>query len=241
MKKSEVGYSWSGGRRALICVGDVIDKGDQSLAAIDVMIALEAGAAAVGGRVVVTLGNHEAEFLADPGNKKAKREFDRELTTRKLDRSEVSSGRGRYGEWLVQRPLAARVNGWFFSHGGNSNGMSVSALAVAYRKAVDAGDWGAELLVGRDSILEAQKWWKAGALEANLAALGVRHIAFGHDPGAFDTPGRIAQKFDGRLFRIDVGMSPAVDFSNGALLWIHPGSRGEEATSIDASGVHRAL
>ena len=119
--------------------------------------------------------------------------------------------------------------------------MDVPALAQAYRKAVDAGNWGAEFLVGNTSILEAQKWWQAGTLDANLKALGARHIVFGHDPGAFGGPGRIAEKFDGKLFRIDVGMSPAVDYSHGAILLIHSAGTTEEVASIDAAGKRSPL
>ncbi len=239
---AEGGFGWSGGRAVLICIGDVIDKGDQSLAAIDVLRALEASAAAAGGHVIVTLGNHEAEFLDDPHNKKAKHELDKELTARKIDPDEVAAGRGPYGTWLYRRPLAAHINDWFFVHGGDSGGRSLGALSDAFRKAVDAKIWGADVLIGKGSILEAQKWWKEGALDTNLAGLGVKHIVFGHDPGAFDEPGRIAEKFDGKLFRVDVGMSPAVDLSHGALLLIHHTEKGgDQAYSIDVSGKRRPL
>lgn len=239
---AEGGYGWSGGHKVLVCVGDVIDKGDQSLAAIDVLRALETSAAAAGGHVIVTLGNHEAEFLDDPGNKKARHELDKELAARKIDPAEVAAGQGPYGTWLYRRPLAAHINDWFFAHGGDSGGRSIGALSNAFRKAVDSKNWGSDILVGKDSILEAQKWWKDGALDTNLAGLGVRHIVFGHDPGAFEEPGRIVEKFDGKLFRIDVGMSPAVDLSHGALLVIHHSQKGgDEAFSLDASGKRRPL
>ena len=242
IKANDGAFAWTGGKRVLVVLGDVIDKGSQSLQCIDLLTALEAEAAAAGGRVIVTLGNHEAEFLADPKNKKAKREFDKELSARNLNRDDVASGRGVYGEWLAQRPLAAKVNGWFFAHGGNSGGLSVTALADAYRKAVDASDWGAELLVGKESILESQKWWKAEAtVDADLTALGARHIVFGHDPGAFDPPARIGHRFEGKLFRIDVGMSPAIDFSKGALLLIQATKSGEEVSSVDSSGAQVKL
>ena len=239
---AEGGYAWAGGRKVLVCIGDVIDKGDQSLAAIDVLRSLEASAAAAGGHVIVTLGNHEAEFLDDPHNKKAKHELDKELAAHNADPDEVAAGRGPYGTWFYRRPLAARVNDWFFAHGGNTGGRSIGALSDAFRKAVDERQWGADVLLGEGSILEAQKWWKDGAVDANLAGLKVKHIVFGHDPGAFDEPGRIVEKFDGKVFRIDVGMSPAVDLSQGALLVIHHTEKaGDEVFSVDASGKRRPL
>lgn len=231
-------YRWSGGRSVLVSVGDLIDKGTQSVPVLDLMMSLEEQAKAAGGGVIVTLGNHEAEFLADPTNKKAKREFAPELREKGLDPESVAGGDGPYGAWLSNRPVAARVNSWFFAHGGNTSGASVADLARRYQEAVDAGQWGSSFLIGDDSILEAQKWWKRGDVTAALAALGAGHLVFGHDPGAFDPPGRIAQRSDGKLFLIDVGMSPAVDYSEGALLVIHRVGGVERADSVDASG-HR--
>ena len=49
------------------------------------------------------------------------------------------------------------------------------------------------------------------------------------------------QRFDGKLFRVDVGMSPAIDSSKGALLLIHSGESKEEATAIDAAGARTVL
>jgi hypothetical protein len=232
----QAGYAWSGGHRVLVSVGDLIDKGDQSLPVLDLLMALERAAAAAGGRVVVTLGNHEAEFLADPKNKKAEREIDRELEAKGLDPEAVAAGQAGYGEWMRRRPVAAKINSWLFAHAGNTSGATTAALSASFRKAVDADDWGAPFLLGDDSILEAQKWWKAGSLDADLAAVRARHIVFGHDPGAFKQFGQIAQRFDGKLFLIDVGMSPAVDYSKGALLVIRGKGAGEEAVAVDPSG-----
>lgn len=235
------GYSWQGGRTVLVSVGDLIDKGTDSLRVLDLMMALEQQARAAGGAVIVTLGNHEAEFLADPGNKKAKREFDQELRGKGLDPEAVAAGQAPYGAWLADRPVAARVNAWFFAHAGNSSGASDAEIARRYEQAVNGGQWGSRFLIGDDSILEAQKWWKGGDLAASLAALGAGHIVFGHDPGAFKQPGRMAQRFDGRLFLIDVGMSPAVNYSEGALLVVHRAGNAEQAVSVEASGRRTTL
>lgn len=51
--------------------GDLIDKGPSSVEVIKLLMALQIAATKTGGRVVVTLGNHEAEFLVDPNNAKA--------------------------------------------------------------------------------------------------------------------------------------------------------------------------
>ena len=59
---------------------------------------------------------------------------------------------------------------------------------------------------------------------------------FGHDPGAFRDKGTIQTK-GGRLFLIDVGMTPEFDYSKGALLLIDRKDGQDVATSMDASGV----
>ena len=50
---------WSGGRQHLIQTGDIVDRGPDSRRALDLLMRLEQEAAAAGGKVVVTMGNHE--------------------------------------------------------------------------------------------------------------------------------------------------------------------------------------
>ena len=94
----DANHAWSGGARTLIITGDVIDKGDYSLPVLDI-ITLTSEAELAGGRVVVTLGNHEAEFLADPENAKAT-PFRADLGAR------LESGGRREGHLRLRRLLA---------------------------------------------------------------------------------------------------------------------------------------
>jgi hypothetical protein len=243
--KSLAGYSWAGGNRLLISVGDLIDKGNHSTEVLDLMMTLESQAPTDGGDVIVTLGNHEAEFLANPENKKA-REFVAELHSKGIDPDQLPQGEKPYGEWLMNRPLAARVNDWFFANAGNTSGKTVNELSEKFRHEVNQGDWDSNFLIGDDSLLEAQKWWRQNSqpralLDNYLVVLNVRHIVFGHDPGAFHNKGEIGQEEDGRIFLIDVGMSPAIDYSSGALLVIDSDEREVTATALDANGVKRQL
>ena len=139
----------------------------------------------------------------------------------------------------MNRAYAARVNDWFFSHSGNTSGKTLDQLSQEFRAAVEKGDW--KSLLGETSLLESEKWWKGqgGAkelLDKNLAAVKARHFVFGHDPGAFEGFGAIQQDKDGRLVLIDVGMSPAVDYSKGALLFLDTKDNQTIATSVDADG-----
>jgi hypothetical protein len=234
------GYAWMGGNRVLVSVGDVINKGDRALDVIDLIRSLESQAEAAGGAVIVTLGNNEAEFLAKPEKKKAD-EFRTELEKRGLDPDKVADGETPYGAWLHERPLAAKVNNWFFAHAGDNGGLGVDELSTRFREAVDKGEWKAKFLIGPDSILEAEKWWEdRSRIDRDLAALKASHIVFGHDPGAF-TEGQIVEKHGGKIFRIDVGMTATVNYSKGALLLIDRQGTTEVATSFDADGNRKPL
>jgi hypothetical protein len=253
-------HAWTGGDAVLVVTGDVIDKGASGTPLIDLLTRLEGQARAAGGQVIVTLGNHEAEFVADPQSDKVD-EFRAELTTLGLDPGDVAAGKSAYGAWLLNRPVAAVVDGWFFSHAGNSRGLSLAALDEKFRALFPASaavdptpNFGAKLLADGNSVLEAEIWWTGGssptsAIDANLAALPATHLVFGHDPAAIDFPddpagarerGRIAARYDGRIFLIDVGMSYAVGDSMGGLLRIDRGDP-DVATALYADGTSEQL
>ncbi|MBC8131852.1 MAG: metallophosphoesterase [Deltaproteobacteria bacterium] len=254
-------FHWTGGNRILVVTGDVIDKGTAALPIIDLLITLESEASAAGGRVVVTLGNHEAEFLADPTDSKSD-VFQAELQSRNLDPKKVAAGDTTYGAWLLTRPVAALIDGWFFSHAGNSGGMSAAVIARTFEQLVDApvsnggrSRFDDPFLIGPSSLLEQQVWWKTTGttpttvIDVNLAALPAQHIVFGHDPGAITFPddpqgdrarGQMAFRYDGRLGLIDVGMSSAVGYSPGALLRIARGAS-DQATALFANGTSEVL
>jgi len=55
--------SWSGGKTHLVIVGDILDRGPQSRAAMDLLMRIEGEAEKAGGRVLVLIGNHESMIL----------------------------------------------------------------------------------------------------------------------------------------------------------------------------------
>jgi len=221
--------AWAGGDAVLVVAGDLIDKGPQPVEVIDALRALETSAAAAGGRVIVLLGNHEAEFFVNPTNSKAAGTdgIDRELGALQIDPTVLAAGTEARGAWLLARPFGARVGRWFFAHAGSTKGRTVAALDAALRAALQAHPtFDADEIVGGDSILEARDWYADPAVTlANAAALGVDHIVFGHDPNALGPRGTIAVAQDTRLLRIDCGMSPLVNDSEGRVLRVrHDGA-----------------
>ena len=56
---------WAGGKTVLVQMGDITDRGPDSLKIIRNLMALQREAARKGGKVVVVLGNHEAMMVID--------------------------------------------------------------------------------------------------------------------------------------------------------------------------------
>lgn len=59
----DAGLHWSAGRTHVVSLGDLLDRGDDSRKVMDLLMRLQQEAAAAGGRLHVTLGNHEAMNL----------------------------------------------------------------------------------------------------------------------------------------------------------------------------------
>ena len=254
-------HSWTAGRAVLVFTGDMIDKGPHSLHVVQLAASLNAAAARKGGRVVALMGNHEAEFLADPAEKKVK-EFAQDLRGAGLDPLGVAACRGDVGQFLCSLPFGARVGDWFFSHGGNTGGRTIPKLISDFETGVDKDGFRSPQLVDPNSMLEARigeqgpggKPWFAmespkrsaeQLLARYAAALGVSHLVQGHqhqavlfEDGQQRQAGRMFQ-WHGLIFLIDVGMSEGVGDSQGEVLHIRPDS--EQAVAIGPDGRERIL
>jgi len=236
---------WGAGNATLVVTGDMIDKGPSSVEVLDFLMVLQADAKKGGGRVIVTLGNHEAEFLVDPTNSKASAStgIDTELATKGVTPAAVASGADPRGAWLRLLPFGARVGGWFFSHAGDTQGRTIAVLEATLEAAVNShADYNDPEIVGTTSILESRSWYSnAGTAAHNATALGVKHITFGHDPSALGSKGMIAVSPDNTLVRIDCGMSPGVDDSSGMILRVTQQGANDVVEQLDATGKTKAL
>jgi hypothetical protein len=264
-----VAVRWTGGDSVLVVTGDMIDKGPHSVGVIRLLAALRESARRSGGQVVITMGNHEAEFLGGVGktpkaSAKAPKvakidDFVSELEGMGGDPASVRECRGDIGEFLCSLPLAAKVGDWFFSHGGNTAGRGLARLSQALEQGVSKDGFSTTELSNPDSLLEARLgagnvWFhpsgddalktERGILTADAAALGVRHMVQGHQPGDVDFAdgvarhkGEMFQRW-GLLFLIDTGMSADIDDSKGALLRI---SREGKAVAVCPDGKETPL
>ncbi len=157
--------AWSGAETHLVIVGDILDRGPDSRAAMDLLMRLEGEAAAAGGQVHVLIGNHEAMNLVGDLRYVSKAEYmafaddelaeDRERGFLAFAENRVSAGEGpaavraifnqkhpqgffahrrafssdgKYGKWLLSKPVVIVVNGTAFVHGGLSPMIGVIGL-----------------------------------------------------------------------------------------------------------------
>ncbi|HEU4888514.1 MAG TPA: metallophosphoesterase [Thermoanaerobaculia bacterium] len=252
---------WSGGRSILVVTGDMIDKGKQSLKVIAAMRALTSSAASQGGRVIISTGNHEAEFLADPHGSKTT-EFQKELKAAGIKRNEVADGTDKdgIGKFLLCLPFASRVNSWFFSHAGSTDGRTLTKLIADLQKGIDEDGYNTKVLLGKKGLLEARMkppWWERSGEDPSRSmarllgyadALGAKQIVFGHQPGTYifnndktREKGTMFQNYSGLVFLIDMGMSSGVNYSHGALLRIESGSTGDTATAVYPDGSEKPI
>ncbi len=238
---------WTGGNATLVIAGDMIDKGPASLEVLAFAMALEAAAKNAGGHVVVLLGNHEAEFLGTPMSSKftGQDTIDQELARLKPAISPIlfASGADPRGAWLRTLPVAAKVDGWFFSHAGDSAGKTLAQVDADVTGALaSSSGYTSNAFIGADSVLEARDWYTSlSVVDQNLKALGATHIVFGHDPNAFGVKGMAyaPPAFYGKLFRVDAGLGSGD--SKGELLRVRHDGTDEVAEAILPNGTTRPL
>jgi hypothetical protein len=217
-------------RRVLFVVaGDLIDGGPDSVGVVLLVERLQREAAAAGSRIVVVLGNHEAELLARPGSASpellasaARHAAELGLPPRfKPKRLEAT----RFAEYLRDLPVAAFVGSWLFAHAGyidaDDGEPGLRAWIARVDEAVAPRDRRAfAALLDRRSIVASHDWWKSrrrlAETRARLRALGLSGLLFGHDPEALGLDDAVGMNREGWLIKLDAGLKSGG--SDGMLL-----------------------
>jgi hypothetical protein len=256
---------WTGGKSVLVVTGDMIDKGTDSIGVITLLRTLQGDAATHGGRVIVTMGNHEAEFLADPLGDKTE-EFSKELKAAHMDPKAVADCGGDIGQFLCELPIAVRINDWFFSHAGNTDDRTMQQISAAIEAGFAKDGFATKELVGKNSILEARlnkkgpnglPWFQDGKASTDpqkllaeyVATLGVKHLVQGHQYNDVKFPDGENRKEEhffqryGLLFLIDTGMSKGIEDSDsiGGALHITGSGDDQKAIVICPNGTEKTL
>lgn len=213
---------WIAGSSALVVIGDSIDKGPQSIDVLDLWIQLRSEAEAQGGQLIHVLGNHEAEFLADPSNDQKATELLAELSSRHLPLTELTTTTAPRGLFLHTEPVAARLGKWLFIHSGYFPQLSWSDFSNQAQAVLNEHQYSSPFLLADDSVLECKDWEKNDSIRQSVLnrmdTIGLFGIMFGHQPKAFGIKARSSAQAGGRLIKIDNGMAPEAGSHSGSLL-----------------------
>lgn len=221
---------WIGGDLVVVQTGDVLDRGDDEQAMIDLLLDLERQAKAAGGAVIWLMGNHELMNAAGdfryvtPG---AMRDFDdapgldtsawAKVPERVRGRISALGPGGVYARKLAQHNVIAIVGDTIFSHAG------VLAEWVTQLEAVNQSSrcWLDGQAGGPDAAVPALTgdsspvWTRAfggdpvdcGLAKASLAKLGVKRQVVGHTVQDKGINGACDDGAGPTVWRIDVGLA----------------------------------
>ena len=217
-------FEWIGGNSVLVLAGDLINKGQDSLRTIKFAQNLEREAESKGGKAIFLAGNHELGFVSNPFFEKYD-PFLEELKSAwenegvELCGTRTDPQKESFSQWLLNRPLAAKVDKIFISHSGWTQNKTLDELKTGYEAFFAKFDRDDAFLCGTGpketdnlGVMNGNEWWgkKGVSFFESAKILGVKQIVFGHDPKAFDKDGELAGVFnqDGEhaLIKVDAGL-----------------------------------
>lgn len=218
---------WSGGTTTLVQTGDVLDRGDDEQAIMDLFERISGEAKAAGGLVVWLLGNHEImnvrgdlryvtpggfkDFVDAPGVRVDDPKLARFPEAARARLSAFLPG-GAYALKLSGLRVVAMVGETVFVHGGVlpphvTYGLDrLNAETSAWMRGAGASP---ELLHLPDSPVWTRVYSAPGkepacaVLDEALAAMGAKRMVVGHSV----QPQGITSACEGKVWRIDVGMA----------------------------------
>lgn len=222
---------WVGGNLTVVQTGDVLDRGDDEQAIIDLFESLEGQAAAAGGAFVWLLGNHELMNAAGdfryvtPGGY---RDFEdvAGLDVTRTDNAETAElirqapkhmraraaalfPGGPYATILSGQDVVTIVGDAVFSHAGVTAAFTDRIAEHNRHTRCWLGGTGPmpEWIVAAEGPVWTRQWGGARpdchALNEVLTVLGVSRMVVGHTPQRSG----ITSACNGKLLRIDTGMA----------------------------------
>ncbi|HKP63041.1 MAG TPA: metallophosphoesterase [Polyangiales bacterium] len=203
----EAGH-WSGGQLIVVQTGDVIDRGDDDRAVLDLLDRLRSEATRAGGALIALSGNHEVMNVQGDlryVSAKSAEAFEQ-------GRAAAFAPSSAYARRLADWPIVAKVGDSVFVHGG------VLPKHVRYgidRLNEETAAWMRgeraipEILLAEDAPIWTRLYSAAPddsacvELSQALRELGAARMVVGHTP----QPRGIAAACSGKVWRIDTGMS----------------------------------
>ncbi len=203
--------NWIGGKLVIVQTGDVLDRGDDEQAILDLLFALEGKAKAAGGELIFLNGNHELMNAAGDFRyvtKGSRNAFG--------DRVAALRPGGAYAKKLAAHDVITIVGDTVFSHAGPTGPFAtqLEEVNMTSRCWLDGqGGDGYEPPIAMTSD-ESPVWTRAYGMEtvdcdaakAAMTAMGVKRIVVGHT-----VQPKINSLCDDTVWRIDVGLAKHYD------------------------------
>ncbi len=202
--------NWTGGKTHLVQLGDVLDRGPDSRAVMDLIISLEEQALLSGGYIHFLLGNHEVMLMQTDLRYVHEGEILSYGGLKEMVRA-LRPG-GEYGAWLARHNTVIRINNSLFAHAGISEDYASFSLDSINNMVRDdlshiredpsgilsstGPVWFRGLATDRGSLITR-------VLEEALATNRADFIVIGHTVSIEG----ISTRFRGRVVMIDTGMS----------------------------------
>ncbi|MCE9580211.1 MAG: metallophosphoesterase [Deltaproteobacteria bacterium] len=246
---------WIGGALVVVQTGDVLDRGNDERAILDLIARLEGEAAAAGGALVFLLGNHElmngagdfryvtpggfADFVDVPGLDLTSRDV-AALPAAARPRAAALFPGGRYAKQLAGHDVAMVIGDTLFVHGGVIPTWATH-LEEANRAArcwLDGHGPLPDVLTADDGPVWSRVYGgedvDCADLSRALAAVGATRMVVGHTV----QPAGISSACDGKVWRIDVGLAAYYGGPHQVLEIAH-GADGDRVRPLGAPGAVR--
>lgn len=201
--------AWIGGSLVIVQTGDVLDRGDDEKAILDLLFKLEGEAKAAGGAVILLIGNHELMNAAGDFRyvtRGGAHDFDDR-------RVEALKPGGTYAKKIAAHNVVAIVGDTVFAHGGVVGPWAtmVDEVNRTSRCWLDGQLGGANEPPPSLASDESPVWTRAAgmptadcaALAESMQQLGVKRMVVGH---TVQEKG-INALCDDTVWRIDVGLA----------------------------------
>lgn len=228
--------SWIGGDTILVQTGDLLDRGPDERAVVDLMLKLAKEAEAAGGGIIQLNGNHEIMNVMGDLRYIPSKGFEdfQDIPGEVPNVPEVARGRvaawlpaGPYAKALATHGVIAGVNNALFVHGGVSMQVvrygidRLNSETLAWMRGVAPAP--PQLLLAQDGPIWSRRYSEpepsksaCDELGNVLDTLGLKIMVVGHTV----QKNGATQACGGRVWRIDTGMSAhyggkphALDFS----------------------------
>ncbi len=141
-------HSWKAGAAMLWFIGDLVDRGPDGIAVLDLVMRLQSEAAAAGGSVASLLGNHEMLLLAAYRFGRRSTGLGSNFLTRWKrnggNRKDIAGLTMRHLDWMAHLPALALVDDHLFMHADApfyiKCGRSVEEVNATFNKLLSRSD-----------------------------------------------------------------------------------------------------